>query len=190
MYIYNVSLGKLEIAGLLDVPFFGQLTWTPPNAGEYYFYVKPASSSTDLLGKEYMFSVAPETVKVNKVNVGAVTSSADYGVYAGKHWVSGGSAVIQGTVDGLTWGDTGYQAVSLQMDVRSRDRKEVKTVYILTKENGAFKISLILPYSEGKSGAFKGYGYVHTYDEQEIDFLDLARTKIYSNVKSILNVTK
>ena len=190
IYIYNVAERKFYINGILNVPFFGTLKWTPPAAGEYYIYIKPAASSANLLGKEYMFSAVPDSVKINQVHVGNVTGIPDSGVYGGYHWVTGGSCVVYGTVDGLSLGSAGYPAVPLQMNVYSRDGKEVKTAYTLTDQNGAFRVSLILPYSEGKSGSFEGYSYVHAYDIQKVVFYDLPGNNLFSDVDAILNVTE
>lgn len=65
LYIYNVQQGTWGIAVTLPVPFIN-VTWAPPEFGEYYVYVQPTSN--DLLNKEYIFSAGQLSANAAKVN--------------------------------------------------------------------------------------------------------------------------
>ncbi|MBP2633648.1 MAG: hypothetical protein H6Q70_4276 [Firmicutes bacterium] len=188
--IFNVTQGTWSLNKVtLNVPFITQ-KWKPETFGEYCVFVQP--TSTDLLNKEYTFSAGQLSAIIVpfSINVGSVTSYRDYGKYGGEFWVNGGSCVILGWARGVKDGSDGYACpdTPLEIEITGKDAGDVTRAYAVTDKNGNFQMTVSLPYSYGKDGAFSGYKYIHSFDIQPVKFYGINGKDIYSNMDVILNV--
>jgi hypothetical protein len=186
--MYNVKLGTWEWY-TLTVPCVG-VKWEPKTFSEYDVYVQP--TSTNLLNNEYLF-MAGQLSDLNapiRINVGTVTGYPECGEYDGMFWVNGGSCIIPGWAEGEKDGGDGYPCPNIPLVVRitGNDEGNIRMTYAVTNNDGHFQMSLILPYSYGKDGAFRGYKYIHDFDMQPVAFYGINGKKVYSNMSVILNV--
>ncbi len=191
--IINVNQGTWSVKNAaLAAPFVG-LKWEPKTFGDYYVYVQPTTAN--LVNKEYTFSAGQLSAIIVpfSINVGSVTSYRDYGKYGGEFWVNGGSCVILGWARGVKDGSDGYACpdTPLEIEITGKDAGDVTRAYAVTDKNGNFQMTVGLPYSYGKDGAFSGYKYIHSYDIQPVEFYGINGKDgkdIYSNMDVILNV--